>query len=115
MTSDLKYLTYQQYLDLPEIPEIKARGPKAQTLMEPAEVIRTPHQPHPSRQDRLRVRDGPLPADQWCQGGAEGGVEPLDVRRIDPVPALGGYQDSPIASSVPRITRHSTLTMRRRA
>jgi len=60
--------------------------------MQPAEVVRTPQQPHISGQDRLGLDNGLPTANQWRQGRAEGDVEPLDKRRVDPSPGVGGGQ-----------------------
>ena len=63
--------------------------------MELAEVVGTADQRrHPGGQHGLGVCvcTGAPPADQWCQGGAEGGIEPFDIRCIDPGAAAGRRQ-----------------------
>jgi len=60
--------------------------------MEPAEIVGTADQIPTRSQHGRCMGDGPSPASQWRQGGAEGGVEPLDGRRIDPGATAGRRQ-----------------------
>src|SRR4051794_41634450 len=51
----------------------------AQAVVGPAEVVGGADQPHAGGEGRLGASDGATPSGQRREGGAEGGVEALDV------------------------------------
>ena len=73
-----------------------------------AEVVDATHQVHPRLQGRHLVSQPPTPTYQGRPPGAERGVEPLDVRRID-LPARPGpvqYPIDPSEAAPDRVSDH---------
>ncbi len=68
-------------------------GELAEAVVRPAEVVGGTDQPHAGREGRLGVGDGPAAPGERCEVGAEGGVEPFDVGRIDDGAGRGRRQD----------------------
>src|SRR4051812_44765842 len=68
------------------------RGGDEEAVMGPAEVVGTAHQVHPPGQDPFATDDRPAAPRQWAQRGAEGRVQPFEVRRVDPRPRAGRRQ-----------------------
>ena len=74
----------------------------AEAVVGPAEVVGGADQPHAGREGRLGASDGPTATGERCEVGAEGGVEPLDVGRVDDGAGRGRRQDRLDAGLGPR-------------
>lgn len=82
--------------------------------MQPTEVVGTPDQIHAGSQHGFLVGESMSAAHQWRQGTAKGSIEPLDVGSIDAGSPPLVASLATMAFAVPRTTRRSTLTTRRR-